>query len=51
MVPHKKEVVSARDVNLDEHEVWNGKLIQYFVNDIKELDEAIEVIGCPTRKK
>ena len=40
-------MVSVRDVIVDEDEVWNGKRIQYSSEDIKELDEAIEIVEVP----
>ena len=36
-----------KKVIFNEDEVWDGKLLRYSVNDIKELDEAIEVIEVP----
>ena len=46
-VPHKKKVVSVRDVIFNEEEVWDGKPIQRTPDEIKEMDEAIEVIQLP----
>ena len=46
-IPHKKKVISVRDIIFDEDEYWDGKRIQYSSNDIKELDDAIEVIEVP----
>ena len=46
-IPHKKKVISVRDVIFDEDEVWDGKPIQYTAVDIKELDEAIQIIEEP----
>lgn len=36
-----------RDFIFDEDEIWDRKPIQYSVDDIKELDEAIRVIEVP----
>ena len=46
-VPHKKKVVSVRDVIFNEQEVWDGKLIQRTPDEIKEMDKTIEVIKIP----
>lgn len=46
-VPHKKKVISVRDVMFDEDECWDGKRIRISVDDIKELDEAIEIVEVP----
>ena len=46
-IPHKKKVISARDVIFDEDKVWDGKPLRYTVEDIKELDEAVEVVEVP----
>lgn len=36
-----------RDIIFDEDEVWDGRRIQYTVEDIKELDNAIEIVEMP----
>ncbi|MCJ1263486.1 hypothetical protein MMC22_003356 [Lobaria immixta] len=45
-IPHKK-VISVRDVIFDEDECWVGKSIQFSINEIKELDVAIEIVEVP----
>ncbi len=46
-MPHKKRVVSVRDVIFNKDEVWEGVPLQRTDNKIKELDEAIQVIELP----
>ena len=46
-VPNKKRVVSVRDVIFNEDEVWDGMPLQRTAEEIKELDEAIQVIELP----
>lgn len=46
-MPHKKKVVSVRDVNFNEDEVWDGMLLQRTADEIKEFHEAIQVIELP----
>ena len=46
-MPHKKRVVSVRDVIFNEDEVWDGMPLQRTAEEIKELDEAIQVIELP----
>lgn len=46
-IPHKKKVVSVRDVIFNEDEVWDGEPIQYTADKIKKLDEAIEIVQVP----
>ena len=46
-VPHKKRVVSVRDVIFNEDEVWDGMPLQRTDDKIKEMDEAIQVIQLP----
>ena len=46
-VPHKKKVVSVRDVIFNEDEIWDGMPLQHTINKIKKLDEAIQVIELP----
>ncbi len=43
-MPYKKRVVLVRDVIFNEDEVWNGVPLQRTADEIKELDEAIQVI-------
>ena len=44
-IPHKKKVISARDVLFDEEEFYDGKPIRFSDTLISELDEAIEKIN------
>lgn len=46
-IPHKRKVISVRDVIFDEDQVWDGQKIQFSIEDIKELDDAIEIIEVP----
>lgn len=46
-VPHKNKVVSVRDVIFNEDEVWDGMPLQRTADEIKELDEAIQIIELP----
>ena len=46
-MPHKKKVISARDVIFDEEQVWNGRPLRMTPSDIQELDEAIEIVEVP----
>ena len=46
-MPNKKRVVSVRDVIFNEDEVWDGMPLQRTAEEIKELDEAIQVIELP----
>lgn len=46
-IPHKFKVISVRDVIFNEEEVWDGNRIQFTPVDIKELDEAIEIVQVP----
>ncbi len=46
-MPNKKRVVSIRDVIFNEDEVGDGMLLQCTADEIKELDEAIQVIELP----
>ncbi len=50
-VPNKKRVVSVRDVIFNEDEVWDGLPLQRKADEIKELDEAIQVIELPQADK
>ncbi len=50
-MPHKKRVVSVRDVIFNEDEIWNGVPLQRRADEIKELDEAIQVIELPQSDK
>ena len=46
-VPLKKKVVSVRDVIFDEDEVWDGAPLKLTANDIRELNDAIEIVELP----
>ena len=46
-MPHKKRVISVRDVIFNEDEVLDVVFFQRATNEIKELDEAIQVIEPP----
>ena len=46
-VPYKKRVVSIRDVIFNEDEVLDGVPLQRTADEIKELDDAIQVIELP----
>jgi hypothetical protein len=43
-IPHKKKVISARDVLFDEDEFYDGKPLRFTAELISELDEAIEMV-------
>ena len=43
-IPHKKKVISARDVLFDEDEFYDGKPIRFSAELINEFDEVIEKI-------
>jgi hypothetical protein len=44
-IPHKKKVISARDVLFDEEEFYDGKPIRFTDILISNLDEAIEKVS------
>src|SRR6266436_2469008 len=44
-IPHKKKVISARDVLFDKEEFYDGKPIRFTDTLISELDEAIEKVS------
>ncbi len=46
-VPYKKRVVSVRDVIFNEDEVLDGVPLQRTADEIKELDNSIQVIELP----
>ena len=46
-IPHKKKVISVRDILFDEEEFYDGKPIRFSDILINELDEAIEVSITP----
>ena len=46
-IPHKRKVISARDVIFNEDEVWDQKPIRLNPDKIQELDQAIEVVEIP----
>ncbi len=50
-MPHKKRVVSVRDVIFNKDEVWDGMPLRRTADEMKELDEAIEVIELPQADK
>ncbi len=50
-MPHKKRVVSVRDVIFNEDKIWDGVPLQRIGDNIKELDEAIQVIELPQADK
>ncbi len=50
-VPNKKRVVSVRDVILNKDEVWDGVPLKRTADEIKKLDEAIQVIELPQADK
>ena len=43
-VPHKKKVISAKDVIFNEDEIWDEKPIRLTPDKIQELDDAVEVV-------
>ena len=43
-MPHKKRVILVRDVIFNEDEAWDGLPFQLTADEIKELNEAIQVI-------
>lgn len=48
---YKKKMVSVRDIIFDRDEVWNGMPLQHIIKDIKQLDDAIEIIELPQTDK
>ena len=46
-IPHKKKVISARDVIFNKDEIWDGKPIRLTHDEIQKLDEAVEVVEVP----
>ena len=46
-IPHKRKVISAKDVIFNEDEVWDQKPIRLSPAEIQELDEAVEVVEIP----
>jgi hypothetical protein len=49
-IPHKKKVISARDVLFDEEECYDGKPIRFTDTLINELDEAIAKVTVTPNK-
>ena len=43
-IPHKKKVISARDILFDEEEFYDGKPVRFTDILISNLDEAIEEV-------
>ena len=43
-VPHKKKVISVRDVIFNEDEIWNGESIQYTADRIQKMDDVIKIV-------
>ena len=43
-IPHKRKVISARDVIFNEDEVWDQKPIRLTPDKIQELDNTVEVV-------
>ena len=46
-IPHKRKVISARDVIFNEDEVWDQKPIRFSPDEIQELNDAVEVVEVP----
>jgi hypothetical protein len=46
-IPHKKKVISARDVIFDENEFFDGKPLRMTNELMAALDEAIEIVELP----
>lgn len=46
-VPHKKKIILVRDIIFQKDECWDGKKIQISMDNIKELNEAIEIMEVP----
>ena len=46
-IPHKRKVISARDVIFNKDEVWDQKPIRLSPAEIQELDEAVELVEVP----
>src|SRR5438045_1284608 len=46
-IPHKKKVISARDVLFNEDEFYDGKPIWLTAELISELDEAVKQVSVP----
>jgi hypothetical protein len=49
-IPHKKKVISVRDVLFDEEERYDGKLIRFTDTLINKLDEAITKVAVTPNK-
>ena len=46
-IPHKRKVISARDVIFNKDEVWDGRPVRLSPAEIQELNEAVEVVEVP----
>ena len=46
-IPHKKRVISARDVIFNEDEVWDQKPVCLTPDEIQQLDDAVKVVEIP----
>ena len=46
-IPHKRKVISARDVIFDKDKVWDRKPIRLTSDKVQERDKAIEVVEIP----
>ena len=49
-IPHKKKVISARDILFDEEDFYDGKPIRFTDTLISELDEAIAKVVIPPNR-
>ena len=46
-IPHKRKVISARDVIFNKDKVWDQKPIRLSPAEIQKLDEAVELVEVP----
>ena len=46
-IPHKKKVISTRDVIFNEDKFWNKKPLQLSFDNPQKLDKVIKVIKIP----
>jgi hypothetical protein len=49
-IPHKRKVVSARDVIFNENESFNGKAVRLTQDLMEALDEAVERVTLPSQQ-
>ena len=49
-VPHKKKVISVRDVIFNKDEIWNGELIQYTADRIQKIEDVIKIVQVSESK-